>query len=84
VYAKAQFSWTLKKRLPNPDPVLYKHCEEIALAALKGRGVKGLDKSLFYHATYIKNPHWVDPRHEARQVGQHIFYNKAKNSNLEI
>lgn len=84
VYARAQFSWTLKKHLPKPDTDLYARCREIAVATLKGRGVKGLDRSLFYHATYIKDPKWVDPRHEAGQVGTHIFYNRARGSNLYI
>lgn len=84
VYSKAQFSWTLKKRLPNPDPTLFARCREIALAVLHGDRVTGLNKSLFYHADYIPNPNWVDVNHRVKKIGQHIFYNRAKGSTLEI
>ena len=84
VYAKAQFSWTLKKKLPKPDVNLYEKCHDIAVAALEGKGIKGLDRSLFYHADYIPTPNWVDINHYATQLGKHIFYNRARGSNLEI
>lgn len=84
VYAKHQFSWTKKQRLHKPDVGLLKHCQEIARAAFEGRRVRGLDKSLFYHADYIKIPLWVDHNERVAQIGQHIFYNKAKGSWLEL
>jgi len=84
VHAPKQFSWTLIKRLRHPDPALYERCKDIAVATLSGRGVKGLERSLFYHADYIKTPHWADPNQQVKKIGQHLFYNKAKNSNLEI
>ena len=84
VYSKAQFSWTLKKKLPRPDAELYARCHSIAVASLKGIGVKGLERSLFYHAVYIKTPNWVDNNHRTKQIGEHIFYNRAKGSNLYI
>jgi spore germination cell wall hydrolase CwlJ-like protein len=33
---------------------------------------------------YIQNPKWADPKHEAGQIGNHVFYNRAKDSNIEI
>lgn len=84
VYAKAQFSWTLKKKLPKADPNVWAQSEKIALDILNGHRVHGLKKSLFYHATYIKEPKWVDVKHEAGQIGSHVFYNRAKGSNLYI
>lgn len=84
VYAPAQFSWTLQKRLPAPDAKLYSHCREVAETVLDGYGVEGLDSSLFYHADYIRTPTWADVNHRVRQIGQHIFYNRARGSNLEI
>jgi spore germination cell wall hydrolase CwlJ-like protein len=84
VYAKKQFSWTMAKKLPRPNSQLWAESEEVARKVLAGHRVRGLGKSLFYHATYIKDPHWVDTRHEAGQIGTHIFYNRAKGSKLEI
>jgi spore germination cell wall hydrolase CwlJ-like protein len=84
VYARAQFSWTLAKKLPRPDSKLWAESEEVARKVLAGHRVRGLSKSLFYHAIYIRDPKWADPKHEAGQIGNHIFYNKAKGSNLEI
>ena len=84
VYAPSQFSWTLKRRLERPNPVVWRECQEIALAVLQGKRMRGLQKSLYYHATYIPDPKWADPRHEVGQVGQHIFYNRAKNSQVSL
>ena len=84
VYAKSQFSWTLAKKLPRPNGKLWAESEEIARKVLAGHRVRGLTRSLYYHAIYIRDPKWVDPKHEAGQIVQHIFYNKAKGSRLEI
>jgi len=84
VYAKSQFSWTLQKKLPNPDPTVWAESRQVAEKVLTGYRVSGLMHSLYYHAIYIRDPKWVDTRHEAGQIGDHIFYNKAKNSNIEI
>ena len=84
VYAKKQFSWTLAKKLPRPNTQLWAESEDIARKVLAGHRVRGLTKSLYYHATYIKDPHWADTNHEAGQIGSHVFYNRAKGSNLEI
>lgn len=84
VYAPSQFSWTLNKRLRRPDEQRWKESKLVALQTLKGMRVKSLNKSLYYHADYIKQPHWVDAKQYATKIGQHIFYNKAKNSFVEI
>lgn len=84
VYAKKQFSWTLAKKLPRPNNQLWAESEDVARKVLAGHRVRGLSKSLYYHATYIKDPKWVDPRHEAGQIGVHVFYNRAKGSTLEV
>jgi spore germination cell wall hydrolase CwlJ-like protein len=73
----------LLKRLPQPDPGIYQRCEEIAQAVLKGEGVAGLERSLFYHATYV-SPNWADVTQRAKKIGAHIFYNRAKGSTLAI
>lgn len=83
VYSPAQFSWTLKKKLPKPNIALYNKCRTVAVNTLNGTGISGLDRSLFYHANYTTPP-WVDNRQYVAQIGQHIFYNRAKNSWVRI
>jgi len=77
VYAKKQFSWTNQKKLPKPNPAVWAESREVAVNALNGARVKNLDKSMFYHATYVK-PKWVDNNHYVTQIGQHKFYNQAR------
>ena len=84
VYAKKQFSWTLAKKLPRPNSKLWAESEEVARKVLAGHRVRGLTRSLYYHAIYIKDPKWADTQHEAGQIGNHVFYNRAKGSRLEI
>ena len=84
VYSKDQFSWTNIKTLPKPDPNGWADAQSIAWDTIHGYQVKALTKSLFYHADYIKDPYWVDKSHKVAQIGRHIFYNRAKNSSLEL
>ncbi len=84
VYAKNQFSWTRLKKLPKPDPQVWDESLMIAYDVVKGYRVTGLERSLFYHADYIRDPHWADRAHKITQIGRHIFYTKARNSWLEI
>lgn len=84
VYAKKQFSWTLAKKLPKPNSQLWAESEAIARSVLAGHRVRGLTRSLYYHAIYIRDPKWADPDHEVGQIGNHVFYNRAKGSRLEI
>ena len=84
VYAPKQFSWTMAKKLVHPDPELWAQSQQVALDVLSGARVRGLNRSLFYHAIYIKDPIWVDPNQEAGQVGNHVFYNGARDSNVRI
>ena len=84
VYAKKQYSWTAQKKLPRPNPTVWAESRAVAEKVLTGYRVSGLMHSLYYHAIYIKDPKWADTQHEAGQIGNHVFYNKAKNSNIEI
>ena len=84
VYAKKQFSWTLKKQLPKPNQKLWQESQSIALAVLSGARVRGLTRSLYYHANYIRHPYWVDTTEHVLTIGRHIFYNRAKNSKVYI
>jgi len=84
VYAPKQFSWTLAKHLTRPDPELWDRSRQVAYEVLNGARVRGLDRSLFYHAVWITEPRWADPKQEAAKVGNHIFYNGARDSNVHI
>jgi spore germination cell wall hydrolase CwlJ-like protein len=84
VYAKKQFSWTLKKKLPTPNKDVWAESKSIAIKTLEGARVRGLDNSLYYHADYIKQPYWVDPTEYVLTIGRHLFYNRAKNSGVYI
>lgn len=84
VYARSQFSWTLAKKLPRPNSQLWAESEDVARKVLAGHRVRGLTRSLYYHAIYIRDPNWVDPKHEAGQIGNHVFYNGARGSTLTV
>jgi len=78
VYSKNQFSWTRLKKLHKPDREKWNESLMIAYDVLKGYRVQSLNDSLFYHADYIKTPHWADPAKQIAQIGRHIFYTKAR------
>lgn len=84
VYAKKQFSWTLAQKLPRPNSKVWAESEDVARKVLAGHRVRGLTKSLYYHAIYIRDPKWADPKQEAGQIGNHVFYNQARGSSLTL
>jgi len=84
VYALKQFSWTEVKALTKPDDGLWAQSEHVARQVLEGYRVPQLARSLYYHAVYIRSPVWVDPDAQAGQIGNHVFYDRAKGSNLTI
>lgn len=77
VHAKKQFSWTLKKKLEMPRGNAWLDSQWIAHRVLQGERVAQLNKAMFYHAEYV-TPKWRDPVAKIQQIGQHIFYTKAK------
>jgi spore germination cell wall hydrolase CwlJ-like protein len=77
VYAKSQFSWTLKKKLEKPSGQSWADSQWIAHRVLRGEYVPSLQSAMYYHAAYVK-PAWRDPVAKIKQVGQHIFYARAK------
>jgi spore germination cell wall hydrolase CwlJ-like protein len=77
VHAKAQFSWTLKKRLSKPSGQAWIDSQWVAHRALRGERVMALRQAIFYHAQYV-SPKWKDKDAKILQVGAHIFYTKAK------
>jgi spore germination cell wall hydrolase CwlJ-like protein len=75
VYSKAQFSWTLKKKLEKPSGQAWEDSQWIAHRVLAGDRVPPLKEAIFYHADYV-NPKWKNSVVKIQQVGQHIFYTK--------
>lgn len=76
VHAKAQFSWTLSKKLvaKKPSGQLWEESLVVANQFVKGHRIQGLETSGFYHTDYIKKPNWAKGKTVALVVGQHIFY----------
>lgn len=79
VYAKAQFSWTLKKNLkePSPNSRSWMDSQWVAHRVMQGARVVKLKKAMFYHADYV-SPFWKEPLAKLQKVGRHIFYSRAK------
>ena len=75
VYAKAQFSWTLEKRLVNWSVNQKAKFVAMAQSLVDGIRVKSLDNDrvLWYHANYV-NPKWANKNKIVAQAGPHIFY----------
>lgn len=80
VYAYKQFSWTLEpaKLEEKPSGPLWEASLAAASKVFAGKRVKAVGSSLFYHTDYIKTPKWADRKAFIAQVGQHLFYTKAK------
>lgn len=81
VYAKKQFSWTVKNKLKTVKlkGKAWENAKLVAKASLeKGIRVKDLDKALFYHADYISTPYWVENKAFIKSIGQHKFYLTAR------
>jgi spore germination cell wall hydrolase CwlJ-like protein len=75
VHAPFQFSWTrMKKRLPAGPG--WEESKRAARDFLNGRRVAGLDRSKYYHATWIQDPDWTNRMEVAVVIGQHKFYNR--------
>lgn len=75
VYSKAQFSWTLKKKLEKPSGNAWVDSQWIAHRVLHGDRVHPLKDAIYYHADYV-SPYWKNSVAKIQQVGQHIFYTK--------
>lgn len=81
VYSKAQFSWTLKKKLEKPRGQAWYDSQYIAHKVLNGERVNPLKEAMYYHADYV-SPKWKDSVAKIQQIGQHIFYTKPKVSEI--
>lgn len=80
VYSKAQFSWTLQKKLrwSQPKGKLWDDSVRVAHEfAKEGKRIKGIESSIMYHADYIQTPYWAKKMQVAHKIGQHIFYHRT-------
>ena len=76
VHAKAQFSWTLKKKA-EPKGVNWRESKFVAHEVLfKQYRMPSLTTATYYHADYV-NPKWNKTVVKLQQIGKHIFYQKA-------
>ena len=77
VYAPHQFSWTKQKK-EKPKGKLWKESQQAAKDFINGVRIQSLNKSMFYHATWMENePSWAHHKIQVAEIGQHAFY-KAK------
>lgn len=72
VYARAQFSWTAKP-VKTPHGPLWRASIVAADKFIHGERIQRLERSMHYHADYVK-PFWAAADRQVHRVGQHIFY----------
>ena len=76
VHAKAQFSWTLKKKA-EPKGKAWRESKYVAHDVLfKQLRMPALTTATYYHADYV-NPKWNKTVVRLQQIGKHIFYQKS-------
>jgi spore germination cell wall hydrolase CwlJ-like protein len=73
VHAPYQFSWTRQNKAAPKGP-LWEESLQAARDFLNGTRVAGLQRSKYYHATWIKDPHWTQKLEVVAVIGQHRFY----------
>lgn len=81
VYAKGQFSWTIKMKGQDDTPPPGKKWEKAKRSArnvTNGLRVEGLEKATFYHADYIYTPLWVKDMKVTHFIGRHLMYNEIR------
>lgn len=78
VRVSCAFTWVCQNK-PAPHGEMWAKSQEIARLVLHGRvGLTAVRSALFYYASYIKQPYWVDPSAKIIEIGQHIFYSDCK------
>lgn len=75
IYAPAQFSWTLDKKLLDQKPSGKEWLKTKAVVDmyLAGHRIRGLEDSEFYFARYIKQPSWANKMKYVHYIGEHMF-----------
>lgn len=79
VYAPKQFSWTIKAETRNWKPSTndknWIRAGNIVKRYENGERIRGLEKSEFYYARYIKSPAWSKTMQYTHYLGEHLFLN---------
>ena len=77
IYAPKQFSWTIqpKTRYAAPNDYNWKRAGAIVARYEAGERIKGLEKSEFYYARYIRSPKWAKEMQYTHYLGEHLFLN---------
>jgi spore germination cell wall hydrolase CwlJ-like protein len=72
-----QFSWVCEKNSTKINTSRYKTAEQVAYDVLAFDAYKDIvpKTTLFFHNLSIQ-PNW--PYHKVAQIGNHVFYTKAK------
>ncbi len=74
---RCQFSFAcdgIPETITEPKP--WETAQKVAGSVLLGKAsIPGLEKSLHYHATYVR-PKWARKMTRAKKIGLHIFYNQ--------
>lgn len=74
VFARKQFSWTQNQERAVTDAKRWKAALQASEAYLRGVRVKGLERSLHYHADYLTVRAWAKGMKVVLQTGGHIFF----------
>lgn len=74
VYARRQFSWTLKKHRSIKDSKAWDAAVVIATAVLTQTAYIPNFKALYFHTRQVR-PYWKYGKRVAATIGNHIFYN---------
>lgn len=79
IYAPKQFSWTIKAStrdwVPSKTDKNWIRAGNIVKRYENGERIRGLEKSEFYYARYIKSPAWSRDMQYTHYLGEHLFLN---------
>ena len=77
---RCQFSWYCDGKHDEPfQGKMWKESTELARYVMKHPNLKDItDGSTHYHADYIPDPRWANPKERTVKIDTHIFYNKTR------
>lgn len=83
VFRARHFSWTsdpAKRRVRSPrETTAWETAQRVARMAIEDRDADPVEGSTFFHATWVQ-PDWAAAFIRVRQIGDHIFYARARPS----
>ena len=77
---RCQFSWYCDGKHDEPfQGKMWKESTELARYVMKHPNLKDItDGSTHYHADYIPEPRWANPKERTVKIDTHIFYKKVR------